>query len=219
MKKPPEERTQSSTDSALTPETDLLYQTLESEMSGVRVYATALGCVQDEQLRAEWEKHLKQTSAHVEIVRKLLADRGLDPHRESVGRQIVRHIGNALVDAMQMALRSRANGAAEIVAAECVLVAETKDHANWSLIGQLFGNRFAERDALGAAYERVEPEEEEHLARARVWARELWLAAIGRHDGRGRTGARGDGSSSADRNEPRVDGSHARGGTRKWPEA
>jgi len=203
----------------MTAELDLLYQTLESEMSGVRVYATALGCVQNDALRAEWEKHLKQTSAHVEIVRKLLADRGLDPHRESVGRQIVRHIGNALVDAMQMALRSRANGAAEIVAAECVLVAETKDHANWSLIGQLFGNRFVERDAIEAAYERVEPEEEEHLARARAWARELWLAAIGRRPASARGGTHGHSSSSTERNELRVDGAHARGATHKRPKA
>src|SRR5690242_17233231 len=101
--------------------TDLLYQTLESEMAAARVYVTALASVQNAVLRTEWEQHLAQTKQHIEIVRQLLADRGLDPHRESVSRQVVRHIGNALVDAIQIALRSRTTDAAEIVAAECVL--------------------------------------------------------------------------------------------------
>ena len=216
MKKHSDESKKRPIESALTPEIDLLYQTLESEMSGMKVYATALGCVQRETLRVEWEKRSKQTHKHVEIVRRLLADLGLDPHRESVGRQIVRHIGNALVDAMQMALRSRVPAAAEIVAAECVLVAETKDHANWSLIGCLFGNGLVE-GTLKAAYDEVAPQKIEQLDRARIWSRELWLAAMGRRDAHGPDGESHGASSTEFSEKPRDGGSAARDSTRGRP--
>ena len=48
---------------------------------------------------------------------------------------VVRHIGESLVAAMEMALESGPPEAAEMVAAECVVLAETKDHLNWELIG------------------------------------------------------------------------------------
>jgi rubrerythrin len=165
---------------SLTPHIDLLYQALETELGGVKIYTTALGCVQNEDLREEWEKYLKQTKNHVEIVRTALSQLGLDIDRESPGRQVVRHIGNALVDAMQMALRSAEPEAAEIVAAECVQLAETKDHANWSLIGKIVEQGSAkEKAALEAAHEKIEPEEDEHLYHTGGWARELWLDALG----------------------------------------
>jgi len=55
---------------------------------------------------------------------------GLDPAKESSGRQIVRHKGESLVDAMNMALKTGKPEAAQLVASECVVTAETKDHQN-----------------------------------------------------------------------------------------
>ena len=37
---------------------------------------------------------------------------------------------------MEMALKSGEAGAAQLVAAESVVLAETKDHLNWQLIGE-----------------------------------------------------------------------------------
>jgi rubrerythrin len=158
---------------------DLLYQALETEQGGVKIYTTALECVENDDLRSEWKKYLSQTKEHVEIVREVLVRLGLDPDRDCPGRQVVRHIGGALVDAMQMAQRSGAREAAEIVAAECVLLAETKDHANWSLIGQMIQHGPAKlRTALKAAHDKVERQEDEHLYHGAGWARELWLEAL-----------------------------------------
>ena len=42
--------------------------------------------------------------------------------------------GAALVQAMQTALKAADPAAAELVACECVVEAETKDHADWELI-------------------------------------------------------------------------------------
>ena len=40
---------------------ELLLQALEHEMGGVKVYETALKCVQNEDLKEEWEKYLEET--------------------------------------------------------------------------------------------------------------------------------------------------------------
>src|ERR1700691_2948367 len=116
---------------------ELLYQAFETELGGVQVYETALKCVQNDDLREEWEKYHGQTTHHVEIVQGLLDEFGLDPGVETAGRAVVRHIGASLVQAMEMALADAPPEAAQLVAAECVTLAETKDHLNWELLGEV----------------------------------------------------------------------------------
>ena len=53
---------------------ELLYQAFETELGGVSVYETALRCVQNDDLREEWEKYHKQTTQHVDIVEGVLRD-------------------------------------------------------------------------------------------------------------------------------------------------
>ena len=106
---------------------ELLYQALETEMGGVQVYQTALRCVQNEELKEEWEEYLEHTQRHVEIVREVFTKLDLDPETETPGRVVVRHIGESLVKAIQMALESGPPEAAELVATECVVHAETKE--------------------------------------------------------------------------------------------
>jgi hypothetical protein len=158
---------------------ELLYQTLETEEGGVKIYETALKCAQNENLREEWEEYLEHTREHVEIVREAMEAFGLDPSVESPGRLVVRHIGDSLVEAMQMALDSGLPDAAQIVATECVVLAETKDHHNWELIGLTAGKlKGDEGKALKAAYEKVEDQEDEHLYHTSGWSRELWVEAL-----------------------------------------
>ena len=158
---------------------ELLCQALETEMGGVQVYRAAIQCAQNEELREEWSKYLDQTERHVEVVRGIFETLGLDPESDSPGRQIVRAKGASLVSAMQKALKE-APEAAEIVAAECVVDAETKDHANWQLIGALSKHTDGDvRKALSEAYDEVEDEEDEHLYHTKGWCRELWLESLG----------------------------------------
>jgi rubrerythrin len=158
---------------------ELLYQALETEMGGVKVYRTAVRCAQNPDLKEEWEKYLEQTENHVTIVRGVFDALGLDPEKETPGRQVVRHKGAALVAAMEMALKADP-AAAEIVAAECVVDAETKDHQNWELIGKVAEKlKGEERKALKEAYDEVEDEEDEHLYHTTGWTRELWFQALG----------------------------------------
>src|SRR5580765_7815637 len=104
---------------------NLLYEALETELGGVEVYTTALRCAVNEELKEEWEEYLEQTRNHVQVVQNLLTELGLDPERETPGRQVVRHIGESLVQAMEMALGAGDAAAAQIVAAESVVLAET----------------------------------------------------------------------------------------------
>jgi len=160
--------------------TDLLYQALETEKGGVQVYATALRCAVNKDLREEWNKYLEQTKNHVQIVSEILTALELDPDAETPGRKVVRYIGTSLVKAMEMALRSADPQSAQIVAAECVVLAETKDHLNWELLGELTKHADeAEAELIAPAYEQVEEEEDEHLYHTQGWTRELWIEALG----------------------------------------
>jgi rubrerythrin len=159
---------------------ELLYQALETELGGVQVYTTALRCVVNDDLKEEWEKYLDQTRNHVEIVQNTMTTLGLDPEKETPGRKVVRHTGESLVKAMEMALGSGEPAAAQIVAAECVTLAETKDHLNWELIGEAAKKATGETaKALKAAHEEVEEQEDEHLYHTTGWARELWIESLG----------------------------------------
>src|SRR6266850_194637 len=159
---------------------ELLYQSLETELGGVQVYTTELKCVENDDLKEEWEKYLEQTKNHVTIMKEVLLAMGLDPDEESPGRQVVRHIGESLVQAMEMALKSGEEGAAELVAAESVVLAETKDHLNWHLIGEAAKKASGDvAKTLKEAHEEVEDEEDEHLYHSTGWSRELWIESLG----------------------------------------
>lgn len=159
---------------------DLLYQALETEKGGVQVYSTALRCALNDDLREEWNEYLEQTRNHVQILTEVLRALDLDPETETPGRKVVRYIGTSLVKAMELALRSADPQAAQIVAAECVTLAETKDHQNWELIGELAKNvNPEEAEILLPAYKTVEDQEDEHVYHTKGWTRELWIAALG----------------------------------------
>ncbi|MEP7341329.1 MAG: hypothetical protein ABI977_26600 [Acidobacteriota bacterium] len=160
--------------------TELLLQSLETELGGVQIYQTALRCVINEDLKEEWEKYLVQTTHHVEVMQDVFEKLGLAPAQESPGRKVVRHIGESLVKAMEMALTSAPPEAAELVACECVVFAETKDHANWELMGQYAEKgKGKEAKVLKEAVEEVEDEEDEHIYHSKGWCRELWIASLG----------------------------------------
>jgi rubrerythrin len=160
---------------------ELLYQMLETELGGVQVYTTALKCVVNDDLEEEWTKYLEQTKRHVEVMRELFSELGLDPEAQTPGRQVVHHIGESLVKAMQMALSSGGEPeAAELVACECVVFAETKDHLNWELLSKCAEKaKGEEKRAMTAACDEVEEQEDEHIYHSKGWCRELWIQSLG----------------------------------------
>ena len=159
---------------------ELLYQGYETELGGVQVYTTALRCAENDDLKEEWQEYLEQTKNHVTIMEDVLTKLDLDPNEQTPGRKVVKTIGESLVHAMEMALAEGKPGAAQLVAAEAVVLAETKDHQNWHLIGEVIKNVKGEvAKVLKEAHEQVEHEEDEHLYHTKGWARELWIESLG----------------------------------------
>jgi rubrerythrin len=160
---------------------ELLMQSLAHEKGGVKIYETALKCVINDDLKEEWEKYLGETKHHVEVLTNVCTQLGLDPTAQTPGVQVVTHVGESLVKAMQMALQAGKPEAAELVACECVVLAETKDHLNWELIGKC-GEKVLKGAAaklLTDASEEIEDQEDEHLYHTKGWCRELWIQSLG----------------------------------------
>jgi rubrerythrin len=158
---------------------ELLYQSLETERGGIKIYETAVQCAQNDDLKKEWGKYLDETRNHEVIMLRVLDAFGLDAQTETPGRRIVRSKGEALVQSMKTALQADP-AAAQLVAAECVVEAETKDHMNWELIGEA-AKKLTGQEArvLKEAHGEVEEQEDEHLYHTMGWARELWLESLG----------------------------------------
>ena len=159
---------------------ELLLQSLEHEMGGVKVYETALKCVINEDLKEEWEKYHQETEHHVQVLQDVFAQMQLDPDEQTPGRKIVHDMGQSLVKAMEAALAAGQQEAAQCVACECVVLAETTDHSNWELIGEVAKKATGtEGKALKEAYGEIEEQEDEHLYHTQGWARELWIQSLG----------------------------------------
>jgi hypothetical protein len=159
---------------------ELLHQALETELGGIAVCEEAIRSARNESLRAEWQRYLDQTHRHRTILLELMDEIGVDPSMPTPSRRAVAHLGRSLAQTIRMAREQDDIAVAERTAAECVVLAETKDHLNWTLIG-----RFArsceglQAQLLLAAYDAVEMEEDHHLYHTMGWARELWLDALG----------------------------------------
>ena len=159
---------------------ELLLQALETERGGIQVYTAAIKAAQNADLKKEFKEYLDETTTHEEILTRVFEQLGMDTEEQSPGRMVVAHIGKSLVAAIEMAMKNADPASAELVAAECVVLAETKDHSNWELIGQVALKAKADyADVLKQAYQAVEKDEDHHLYHTKGWARELWIQSLG----------------------------------------
>jgi len=159
---------------------ELVLQSLAHENGGVAIYSSAVEVAQNPELKQEFGRYLEQTRKHVRILQEACQALGLDPSEKTPGCEVVSIVGEALVKAIETARASGNAAAAELVACECVVLAETKDHLDWELLGEVAGQLKGEqKQALQAAYDEIEDEEDEHLYHSKGWCRELWLQALG----------------------------------------
>jgi len=159
---------------------ELLYQAIETELGGEQLYEAAIENTVNEDLKEEWNKYLDETRTHQEILGRVFEAAGLDIGTESPGRSVVRQKGEALVAAVRAARNGDDPKVAELVAAESVVEAESKDHQNWELLGRMVEHLDGElKDALAEAYDEVADQEAHHLFHTMGWARELWLDYLG----------------------------------------
>lgn len=159
---------------------ELLLQSLETERGGIKIYTSAISAAVNEDLREEWQEYLEETQHHEEVLTRVFSELGMDTEEMSPGREVCAHNGASLVAAIELAKASADPAAAELVACECVVLAETKDHSNWELIGKVAESADDKvAQVLKAAYDEVEEDEDHHLYHTKGWCRELWIQSLG----------------------------------------
>lgn len=158
---------------------ELLCQAMETELGGEQLYRAAVESAVNPDVKKEWTKYLEETRTHQDILKRVFEAAGLDPDTDSPGREVLRLKAKALVEAVTNA-RDKDPRLGELVAAESIVEAESKDHQNWELLGKMIEHLEGDlRQAVQDAYDEVSEQEAEHLFHTMGWARELWLDYMG----------------------------------------
>lgn len=143
---------------------DKLSEFLAVERGGIKLYQAALQIVQDRQVSEKFQEFFEQTKKHEAILTRVIRELGGDPERVSPGAAMAEKKAKALLDTMTNS--DGLNGrAAELNAIENIVIAETKDHADWEMLSKIARRSDDEkiRNVLKPATSEVEPEEDEHL--------------------------------------------------------
>ena len=158
---------------------DKLSEFLAVEKGGAKLYQTALQQVRDPDVLNKFREFYEQTKRHEEILTKVIRDLGGDPSYMSHGAKIAEQKAEALLKTMTMT-DGMSPRQAELNAMENIILAETKDHADWVLL-----NKIAHRTSdskisniLKPAVNEVEPQENEHLTWPTEAMTRLALAAM-----------------------------------------
>lgn len=159
---------------------NLLYQALETELGGKKIYEAAIRAAQNEDLQEEWAGYLDETKTHEKRLRSVFETLGLDVDACPPSRQLVRDKGEFLAGSIEKAIELLPAEGAELVAGETVAEAEQKDHLNWSLLSHIVENGPKEyADALREPVKETVTEEAHHLFHTTGWTRELWIQHLG----------------------------------------
>lgn len=159
---------------------ELLYQGMETELAGEKLYEAVVAAAVNEDFKSEMQKYLEETRTHQDILVRVFEVAGLDVDADTPGRRVVRQKGEALVAAVKTAGQADDPKLAELVAAESVVEAESKDHQNWELLGLISDKLDGDlKKSVKEAYGEVADEEAHHLFHTQGWARELWLDYMG----------------------------------------
>ena len=141
-----------------------LSEFLAVEKGGVKLYEAAIQQVRNRDVLNRFREFYQQTRRHVEILTRVITSLGGDPMQMSAGARVAEEKAQALLKTMTVSDGMRPEEA-EINAIENIVIAETKDHADWQLLSHI-ARRSSDsriRDILKPAVDEVEPEEDQHL--------------------------------------------------------
>jgi rubrerythrin len=157
---------------------DLLSEFLAVEMGGQALYERALELVSDTEVRTKFRQFLKQTINHQKILADVIRKLGGNPSMQSPGAKVAAAKAQGLLRTMGRAGLSK--DAAQLNAIENIVLAETKDHADWELLGKIVRQTTDShlREVLGPAVDTVEQEEDEHLNWTRQKLGDLHMEAL-----------------------------------------
>jgi rubrerythrin len=157
---------------------DLLSEFLAVEEGGQQLYEKALELVFDSEVKAKFREFLKQTMTHQKVLNEIITKLGGNPHSQSSTAKIANQKAQALLRTMGDPGLSRDQN--QLNAMENIVLAETKDHADWELLGKITRQTTDARlrEVLAPASKTVEQEEDEHLNWTRKKLGELQMAAL-----------------------------------------
>ena len=144
---------------------DKLSEFLTVERGGVKLYQLATQQVRDPEVLNRFREFYEQTRKHVDILSRVIAALGGDPKYMSPAAKLAEEKAEALLKTMTQ-LDGMGPQQIELNAIENIVIAETKDHADWQLLGHI-AHRSSDshlREVLKPAVDEVEPEEDQHLS-------------------------------------------------------
>lgn len=157
---------------------EVLSEFLAVELGGQKLYEKALGLVSDSEVRTKFREFHRQTIKHQKVLADVIHRLGGNTRAQSPTAKVATQKAQALLSSMDSAGLSKDQ--AELNAIENIVLAETKDHTDWELIGKIARQATDDRlrEILGAAASEVEQEEDEHLNWTRKKLGELQMEAL-----------------------------------------
>ncbi len=151
---------------------DLLSSFLAHEQCGYHLYLVATGVTRDARLRERYEHFGRETENHIRILEELITRLGGNPGYVSPAARLVEATGAKLLEVPGLLNGTAHEATVELTVLEAVVLAETKDHADWRMLQSLTDDmpEGEVREAFRAAVDQVEQEEDEHL----TWATTTW---------------------------------------------
>ena len=142
---------------------DVLSEFLAVEMGGQKLYEKALTLVSDSEVRTKFHEFHRQTLKHQKVLTDVIHRLGGNTRAQSPTAKVATEKAQALLRSMER--NGLSKDQAELNAIENIVLAETKDHADWELIGKIARQATDDRlrEVLGAAAGEIEQEEDEHL--------------------------------------------------------
>lgn len=150
---------------------DLLSDMLCHERCGVHLYRSVAGRTNNPVLKQRYEHFGNETLEHVEILETLIGRLGGDPMYVSPAARATERADAGLLESTFLLAGSVDLMTQELVMLDAVMLAEAKDHANWSGLSKMV-DMLPEGDVRARVREavaRVEPQEDEHLG----WAQDM----------------------------------------------
>jgi rubrerythrin len=148
---------------------DLLSDMTMHERCGYHLYRSVSGRTNNPVLKRRYEEFGQETHEHIAILEELVTALGGDPQYVSPAARATEKMDSSILESTFLLRGSVDIMTSELVMLDAVLLAETRDHANWSGLQDLIPS-FPDgpsRDAVQRAVNQVEDQEDEHLE----WAR------------------------------------------------
>jgi rubrerythrin len=155
---------------------DLLSSFLAHEQCGFHLYRTAISLTNNSMLKKKYEEFCSETEEHIGIFEELITACGGVPGYVSPTARLVEATDTKIHEAAVLLPGSADEVTLDLLILEAVVLAETKCHADWSLVQKLAEDmpEGAGRDAFQTAVGQVEQQEDEHIR----WARDAWETLI-----------------------------------------